>query len=245
MREVETTMRKCILAAVMAAGLALFSGSRADAAFQVKITVTFAGVDTSVVITDGGGTDNNVLPNFISFSDIFIQGYQFSGNAQATQSASGALVTDQTLSVDTLTGAAAGLITIQTLRDDFTFAGVGSTVLATSSISSTRLENGDVARVVSNINGTLSPVVTLTGPVPPNNGFQEVDFSAQIASNPFAISNTLTIEGLANFPASANITASTEARLEGNVIPVPPALLLVVSGLPVAGVMFLRRRKPA
>lgn len=227
--------RRVLTAAAVAAVAILYPGSRADAGFSVSITS--AGTNT---IVDNGAGDTNPLVGVIqgSASNNF---YNIQVTATASQTATSGLVTDQTISIDSVSLGAADIF-ITTARDDFTFAPVGATVTGTNSISTTLLDSTTTASATSTVDGTTSAMATVTGPTV--NDSDVTPISDVIGVNPFAISNTIKISGLSGVGATANVTATTVVNAEPvNPVPAPGGLVLLGTAVPVFGLLRRRLRR--
>jgi hypothetical protein len=120
----------------------------------------------------------------------------------------------------------------------FSIAQVGEQVTVLSAVSGSSLAfgpGGGNVTMTSQVDGTTTSPLVLTGPAGPAPTYQTVTLSA----SPFAIGNTLVANNLAPDGSSFTFSASTTVT-----VPVPPALALLASGLPF-GLVFFRRRKKA
>jgi len=220
--------RKFLMAAVVAGIAALAGPATSQAAFEIKIT---SGAFDHT-FTDG---DNNGIIN----DSISLNGYSIEVNASFAQNSLAGLLQNTAITVTTTRTTAANIV-IESFYDGFTFAPVGATVNAISSISTTNLPSGTSGTVVSSIDGTVAPPLVLNGPT--FNGSAVVNFDALIGNNPFEMGNTMTIAGLTKDTGfgQLNLTATTFATA----VPAPAGLILAATALPFVGLLRRRLRRP-
>ncbi|MCI0641907.1 MAG: hypothetical protein L0Y72_30570 [Gemmataceae bacterium] len=224
-------MRKFILAALMAASALMFTAQSANADFKVRFSTTGTG-GTFTVVTD---PDNDGVIQ-TSFSDP-VNGVNITIVGALSDPAIGPAVLQ--LSVDGSTSAAASIV-VDVTDTDYSFAPSppGSLTISYTGSNDNGSLSGQAWASSSNAEFTIPPGVpagtVTTGAQPAGTLNFSVPF---LGSNPFSMSGRIiiTTEGSAVF--------STDLTLSVRPIPVPAAFVLLASGLPMGGLMYLRRRK--
>ena len=215
----------------------------AHAAFSVKVTV---GANVRTVLDNGvGDTDHAVGRISTNFT---LAGYSFNLNATTDEpGVSGAgTLTNGTIAIRRASSAVANnTATVQLISTNFNLASVGQKVLVSNAISSTLLRGSATATGTSTYDGHATGAASIHGAIggaPHPFGADATSLVVTTLHHPATISNTLTLTGLSRLNSDsltdANVNLTTTATA---VVPAPPALALLASGLPLA--VFMRRRK--
>ena len=236
----------CLLAVV--AAMALHSSARA--AFTVTLSVQGFGSQT---ISDNGAGDTDVRTNFIN-SIGAIDGYTYAitANTNSPSGGFGGQFVVQQNALVTANSETTGALTIFTSSDDFTTGSASAVTLSVFNALAETTFNRGVAIAITTITppggstGTTPEATVLGGPIPSSD---QTTSRVVVSSNPFTISNTLTItgltrlagEGIPQFNGSLTSTALDDGGASAaNVVPAPAGIVLAVTALPLFG--LLRRR---
>ena len=217
----------------------------AQAAFTVTLSVTgFA----SQTITDGGANDMDARTNFIGAQGS-IDGYAYQVSANTNPPNGGFLgqfVVQQNILV-TANTATAGPLTVTTFADTFTTGSASPVTLQVfNALGQTNFDLGSASGTTTvtppgGVNGTTPPATLTGGGIVASS---QTTTKIVVSSNPFSISNTMTITGLTN---AGNATVGpqfngslTSTALPTQVTPAPAGIVLALTALPLFG--LLRRR---
>ena len=217
----------------------------AHGAFQVTLAVS--GFATQTIVDNGAG-DTNALVNFIGAQGS-IDGYSFQLTANTntpTGGFAGQFVVQQNVLV-TADTATAGPLTIMTSSDGFISSSPNPLTLQVfNALAESNFDRG-VATAITTVtppggsSGTTPVATVFGGDIPASS---ETTTRVVVSSNPFAISNTLTITGLtrlAGDPQGPQFNGTvTSTAFSVAVVPAPAGLILAATALPLFG--LLRRR---
>ena len=217
----------------------------AHGAFQVTLAV--AGFTTQTIVDNGAG-DLDPLTNFIG-ADGVIDGYNYRITAntnQPTGGFQGQFVVQQNALI-TANSATAGPLTIMTSSDGFISSSPNPLTLQVFNA----LAESNFDRGVATATTTVTPLGGADGTTPVATVFGgDIPASAEtttrvvVSSNPFAISNTLTITGLTRLtgdPQGPQFNGTlTSTAFSVAAVPAPAGLILAATALPLFG--LLRRR---
>ena len=218
------------------------------AAFSVKVTV---GANMRTVIDNGVGDTDHALGRIST--NITKAGYSFNMNVTTDAPGVGGAgtLTNGTIAIRRQASSvlASNVATVELISTNFNLATVGQKVLVSNAISSTLLRGNATATGKSTYDSQASSLAHISGPIGTAPRLFAADATTLVATthhNPTTISNTLTFTNLSRTnsdnltDANVNLTTSVAA-----IVPVPPALALLASGLPFAGLACLRRRRMA
>lgn len=212
-----------LLPAVAALAVAVLLGTSYPA--QAAFTLTFheAGFADQTV-TDVGGT--GVISYNGSFGTFRIQ-----GNFATSNSADGVQPAQLTIANTSISSTGGGTLTVTLADTGFTAPGTGSAFLDTQ-LSTTQLPANSTVTSHSAVNGTAGGNVQLTTV---GGGLRE-DI-ANIGTNPYTLSNVTT------FVLNSNGTVQFTGITTATAVPAPAGVVLALTGLPVLGLGWLRRRR--
>ena len=228
----------------------------AQAAFQVTLAVS--GFATQTIIDNGAG-DTNPLVGFIGAQGS-IDGYNYNVTANSNSpngGFAGQFVVQQNALI-TATTATSGPLTIMTSADGFTTGTPNPLTLQVFNALSQSTFNRGVATAITTVtppggaNGTTSVATVNGGSIPASS---DTTTRVLVSSNPFAISNTLTITGLTRlagdpqgpqFNGTLTSTALSQAGAAGDIVtPAPAGFILAATALPLFGLLRRRYGKPS
>ena len=216
----------------------------AQGAFQVTLAVSGSATQT---IIDNGAGDTNPLANFIDAQGS-IGGYSFQVNANTNTPSggfAGQFVVQQNVLI-TATTATSGPLTIMTSADGFTTGTPNPLTLQVFNALSQSTFNRGVATAITTVtppggaNGTTSVATVNGGSIPASS---DTTTRVLVSSNPFAISNTLTITGLtrlAGDPQGPQFNGTLTSTALAVSTPAPAGFIWAATALPLFG--LLRRR---
>jgi len=216
-------------AAAFAAALAAPSASRAAFTFTLDVNGT--------VITDGGAGDSDGLVNgHIGYSNANLGGYNIVSISVTTTSPNSGFGDIYSLSQSTDIKSNGNTLHAPLVITVFSdgFVGGPSLMALTNSLADSKFDRGSATGTSTitppgGVAGT-TPTATVTSP----GAHSSTTTSASVSGNPFALSNTLTLTGLAGNNAEFNGSLTTEAV---QATPAPSALLLGLLGLPAFGLL--------
>jgi len=229
------------LAAAALVGVAMLAlGSPARAGFTITLQETgFA--DQTINLTSGQLTDTGN----INFGDYKVDISAFDSAPGISPFFGGALVSQNTFTVTTLTPAGAALVI--TVKDD-TFSSTpyapGTSLTVTNSLSTTAISNGTVTANGFLIGGSTLTTsnISLTGPTLSGSVSSSVSGNASPLGSTFTLGNKSTVS-FVNGLGTANFTVTTLAPVA---VPEPSSVAVVLTGLPLGiGAWMRRRRKMA
>jgi hypothetical protein len=215
------------LTALVAALTALAAPATSEAAFTVTITDSESG-SVAAVFTRA---DNGVLGGFtsLSFSSNYIIGISANSSSEPT------MVANNVLTIQALAGAPAATFTITSTADGFTSPVSPVSVQTNLTIISPAVPVTAVSQINGvNVSGTSITQSTAGAYTATNPLFDTV-------TNPYSVGNvlTLTIAGGGKGGTVAQVDINTEVVPA----PAPAGLVMLISALPFAGILRLRRRK--
>ena len=217
----------------------------AQAAFQVTLAVS--GFATQTIIDNGAG-DTNPLVNFIGAQgSIDGYSYQITANTNAPSGGFAGQFVVQQNALITATTATAGPLTIITSSDGFVSGDPNPLTLQVfNALAESNFDRG-IATAITTVtppggaNGTTPVATVFGGSIPASS---DTTTRVVVSSNPFAISNTLTITGLtrlAGDPQGPQFNGTlTSTAFSVNAAPAPAGFILAATALPLFG--LLRRR---
>ncbi len=230
------------LVAVVAA-----AGVHSDARAAFTVTLSVVGFTTQTIVDNGAG-DTNPLLNFIGAQGA-IDGYNFQLNANANPpngGFGGQFVVQQNVLI-TANSTTDSPLVIVTSADGFTTGGAPPVTLDVfNALAESNFDRG-VATATTTVTppggaGGTTPVATVFGGSIPASS--DTTMTTVTTSNPFGISNQLTIKGLTRFdtdPASPQFNGTlTSTALRVQATPAPAGIVLALTAVPLFG--LLRRR---
>ena len=236
---------KFVLTGVLAIFAAAGVHSNAHAAFTVTLSV--AGFSTQTIVDNGAG-DTNALLNFIGAQGA-INGYDYQLNANTNPpngGFGGQFVVQQNILV-TANSSTANPLVVVTSADGFTTNGPSPVTLQVfNALAESNFDRGTATAITTvtppgGAAGTTPVATVLGGTIPAS---AETTMRMLVTSNPFAISNELTISGLTRFDneaASPQFNGTlTSTALQVQVVPAPAGIVLAFTAVPLFG--LLRRR---
>jgi len=259
--------KRSLRLAAMAAALAiavLGGSNRAEAALRLEITDTFSGASQTYYASSSNFISSGIAP-------FTIGGYNLTFQSSLTNfpgTSVGTVTTSISITSTGVTGGAAAQFIVDVAvvnayapLDPGSAPGVlvtGATETAvrglsllgfTSPVSNPLSVSSDVSastgvnnpsgtiRNISSVNGT--PIASLTRNIAGNSEALQTGF----ASNPggsYTVDQTTFIEGISsNTPAVGSLTSTTQI----GAVPEPTTVALAISGLPILGLYWARRRK--
>lgn len=238
-------MKNLMFLAVLAAAL-LSSAGTALAGFQVTVT---AGASSQTIV-DNDGNDSDGAVGTIDF-DFTVGGYQFRGVLSETNSSGTQALSFVDANLNRVSGTTATTVSIVASANGFLVptGDVGATTGSTFGLQSG--SNPASVKVSTYIDTTntlagATPGGTLVGSQTGNVSHSTDpsidldDYSTlSIGSSPY----TLTLKLEATFASSGTNRIDMDGSFSVSALPVPPALALLASALPIAGFALWRRRK--
>jgi len=225
-----------LVAAVAAAVFLVGSASTAEAGFTITLHEAGFG-DQTINIASGTLTDTGN----INFGDYRVNISAFDSAPGISTLFGGALVSQNTFTVTTITPAGADLrITVQ----DDTFSsgpyGTGNPVTLKHSMSTTALSDGTLTShsFITGASTLTTTDISLTGPTLSGADNNSVSGSIAPLGSTFTMGNVSTVH-FTGGSGTANYTVTTVAP-----VPAPAGMALVLTGLPVLSIRgWLRRRR--
>ena len=237
---------KSVLTGMLALIAAVGVHGSARAAFSVTLSVQGFG---SQVIVDGGAGDTNALPNFIGAQgSIDGYNYQITANTNPPNGGFGGQFVVQQNALVTANGVTTSPLVIVTSTDGFTTGGASPfTLQVFNALAESNFDRG-IATAATTVTppgggGGITPVATVLGGSIPASA--ETTMRVIVSSNPFSISNQLTITGLTLIgseignPQFNGSVTSTATQIQAT--PAPAGIILALTALPLFGLMRRRR----
>lgn len=215
------------LAAVVAA---LAAAGSAQAAFTATLT---SGANAPLVLTFASTPLGTVSANYGGYSVSVI------GNTNAPGVGGLAYLSQTTININNATAGGLPALTVVTASDPYTI-GAGLAHL-TNDLGASSLPTNATASAFSSIApGGNTPTVTINGFVPGTTPPSASSSANYGTTNPFGMSNSLTISGL-TAGQTASVTVTTNARVTA--VPAPPAVVIAALGVPALGLVRRWTRK--
>jgi len=219
-----------LLPAVAALAVAVLLGTSYPARAAFSLTLHETGFADQTITDNGAGDLSSATGGVITFAGTYGT-FDIQISVGTSNSASGAQPAQLTINNTSITSTSGGSLTVTLTDTGFTAPGTGNAFLDTQ-LSTTQLPLGSTVTSHSEVNGTAGGDVALNTV---SGGLRE-DIVA-IGTTPYTLSNvtTFNLAGAGTLQFTGITTATA--------VPAPAGVVLALTGLPVLGLGWLRRRR--